>query len=281
MKSRFYAALMAGLLSAAVLLGQAKQPKPKSQKEVDALMAIQNAADPDARLAAIDKLLVDFADTEFKPMALYMGAVTSQQKNDFEKMVIYSERTLEADPNNYGAMLMLANGYALRTREFDLDKEEKLTKAEGYAKKALDLIKTADKPNPQLTDEQWAAAKKDMEAQAHEALANSAVVRKKYEAAVTEFNTALQVAANPDPATMVREASAYVDWGKPELAIPLLDKVQATADAHPQVKQAASQLKMKAAAMRGGAAKPATPSAAAPAAATAPTPAPAAVPEKK
>src|SRR5437763_6364063 len=104
--NKIYAALIAGLLGTAVLMGQAKQPKPKSQKEVDALMAIQNAQTPDARIAAVDNLLTNFADTEFKPMALQMAAQAAQQKNDFDKMVIYCERTLEADPNNYMAMLM-------------------------------------------------------------------------------------------------------------------------------------------------------------------------------
>ena len=113
-------ALVAGLA-----LGQA-QPKPKSQKEVEAIQAIFNAQDPDGRIAAAENLLTNFADTEFKAIALQVAAASAQQKNDFEKMVVYAERTLEADPKNYAAMLMLANGIAQRTREFDLDKEEKL-----------------------------------------------------------------------------------------------------------------------------------------------------------
>ena len=261
MKVKLYSAIMAGIFSAAVLLGQAKQPKPKSQKEVDALMAIQNATDPDARLEAIENLLTKFSDTEFKPMALQMAAATAQQKNDYDKMVIYCERTLEADPNNYVSMLMLANGFALKTREFDLDKEEKLTKADNYAKKALELLKTAEKPNPALTDEQWAGAKKDLEAQGHEALANAAVVRKKYDAAIAEFNAAL-LSPTPDPATMVREANAYIEWGKPAEAIAVLDKVAAIPDAHPQVKQAAAQMKAKAVALKNAPPKPPAPAAA-------------------
>lgn len=267
MKKRMITGLLAGLLGAAALFGQAKQPKPKSQKEVDALMAIQNATTPDARIAAVDALLTNFADTEFKAMALQTAAMSAQQKNDFDKMVVYAERTLEADPNSYGAMLMLANGFAAKTREFDLDKEEKLTKAETLAKKAIELVKVAEKPNPAIPDEQWAAAKKDMESQGHEALANAAVVRKKYDVAIAEYKLSIDGAANPDPATMVRESSAYIDWGKPDEAIAILDKVQTMPEAVPQVKQAASQLKMKAVSLKNASApKPAAP-AAAPAAA--------------
>ena len=263
---KIYAAIMAGLLGTAVLMGQAKQPKPKSQKELDALLAIQNATTPDARIDAVEKLLTNFADTEFKPMALQIAAQSAQQKNDFEKMVIYSERTLEADPNNYVAMLMLANGYALRTREFDLDKEEKLAKADGYANKAMEVLKTAEKPNPQITDEQWTAAKKDLYSQAHEALGTANMVRKKYDAAIAEFNESVTMAATPDPATYVRLANAYDEAGKYDLAISTADKVLAIADALPQVKQAAQQVKAKATALKSKAAgAPAAPAAPAPA----------------
>jgi len=274
--TRLYAAILAGLLCAAVLTAQAKQPpKAKSQKEVDAIMAIQNAPDGPSRLTAIDNLLTKFADTEFKPMVLLMAAQTAQQMNDFEKMVVYAERTLDADPNSYGAMLMLANGYALRTREFDLDKDEKLKKANDYANKALELLKTAEKPNPQITDDQWAAAKKDMQAQAHEALGNAAMDQKKYDAAIAEFKTSMDVAATPDPATMLRLANAYVDSGKPDAAMAMVDRVLAMPDAHPAVKSVARNLKAKLQNANG--AKPAG-TAPAPQAAPSTQPAPAAQP---
>src|SRR3954447_18962370 len=111
-------------LAGAVLVAQ-NQPRPKSQKEVEALQAIFNTQDPDARIAAVEKLLSNFADTEFKAVALQVAAMSAQQKNDYEKMVIYAERTLQVDPNSYQAMLMLASGLATHTKEFDLDKEEK------------------------------------------------------------------------------------------------------------------------------------------------------------
>jgi len=216
------------------------QPKPKSQKEVDALMAIQSAVDPDARIAAVENLLTRFADTEYKSFALFVAAASAQQKNDFEKMVVYSERTLEADPKNFQAMLMLAGGIAQRTREFDLDREEKLGRAEKFAKQALEVLKTAPKPNPQLTDEQWAAGKKDSESEAHTALGQAAMVRKKFDVAAAEFKLAIDLAAAPDPATMVRLANVYNQMNKPDDAIAVLDKMNAITDLHPAVKSAAT-----------------------------------------
>jgi tetratricopeptide (TPR) repeat protein len=247
-----------GVVFAVAVLAQAKGPKPKSQKEVEAIMAVQNAPDAKARIAAIDACLTKFADTEYKPMLLIMAAGTFQQMGDAENMIIWAERALEADPKSYQSMLMLGNAYATRTKEFDLDKEDKLAKAEGYAKKAIEEIKTADKPNPQITDEQWVDAKKQMTAQAHEVLGTSAMVRKKYDVAVTEFKTAAD-AGNPDPATLVRLASAYTQSGNPDAALPLLEKVMNTADAHPQVKSVAQAERVRAMQIKNRANAPAVP----------------------
>ncbi|MBM3747480.1 MAG: tetratricopeptide repeat protein [Acidobacteria bacterium] len=238
----------------------AKQPQPKSQEEAEAVMAIFNAPDVDSRIKAVETLLTKYADTEFKVVALQVAAATYQQKNDFENMVIYSERTLEADPANYAAMLMLATGIAQRTREFDLDREEKLARVEKYARGAQEALKTAIKPNPNLTDEQWEGAKKDFDAQAHEALALGAMARKKYDVAIAEFKTALEAGSSPDPATMVRLGAVYNMAGQYDNAVAILDKVMAQADVHPQIKQFAQAERARAIQAK-GAAKPAAPAA--------------------
>jgi tetratricopeptide (TPR) repeat protein len=243
-------------LAAALVFGQGKQPTPKSQKEQEAVMAVFQAQDPDARIAAAENLLQKFADTEFKAIALQVAAMSAQQKNDFEKMVIYSERTLEADPKNYNAMLMLASGLAQRTREFDLDKEEKLTRADKYANEAMGLIKAAPKPRPDITDEQWEGAKKDFTAQAYEALGVSAMARKKYDVAATNFKAAMDTGATPDAGTMVRLAAAYNNLSKPDEAIAVLDKLLATPDLNPQIKSVAQSERNNAVKIKGGA-KPA------------------------
>jgi tetratricopeptide (TPR) repeat protein len=242
--------LTLGVLAAvSPVLWAQKQPQPKSQKEVEAIMAIQNAQDPDGRIAAVENLINKFADTEFKGFALYIATVSAQQKNDFEKMMLYGERTLEADPKNYATMLLMANAVAQRTREHDLDKEEKLGRAEKLANQGAELVKTATKPNPQLTDEQWAGAKKDFEAQAHEALGIVAMVRKKYDVAITELKTAVET--SQDLSTSVRLGQVYNMAGKHDEAIAVLDKVMATADAPAQIKQIAQAEKARAVQAKG------------------------------
>jgi tetratricopeptide (TPR) repeat protein len=244
--------LAAGILAAGVLLGQPKQPQIKSQKEAEAWMAIQNAPDPDARIAAVENLLTKFADTELKVLALQIATQSARQKNDYEKTIIYAERTLEADPKNFDAMLALAGVLAQRTREFDLDREEKLGRAEKLVNDAMNIVKTAEKPGPHVTDEQWEAYKKDNLAQGYEILGLAAMVRKKYDVAINNFKQALEVGPQPDQATMLRLANAYTLGGKPDEAIAVLDKLLAMTDIHPQIKQAAQAERARAVAAKSG-----------------------------
>ena len=232
-----------------------KGPAPKSKGEAEALQAVFGAIDPDTRIKAADALLTKYADTDFKALALYLEAVSYSQKNDFEKMVIYAERSVEADPKQYAALLMLAKGIAQRTREFDLDREEKLTRAEKYAKTAMDIVKDAPKPNPQITDEQWAQGKKEYMAQGHEALGYAAMARKNLDVAIAEMKLALEDA--PDPVTMVRLAAAYDQSGKPDDAIAILEKVMAMPDLHPSIRQFAQAERVRAMQLKSGGSKPA------------------------
>ena len=130
----FLKLVFAGAIVSAIAFAQ---PKPKSQKEVDALMAMQNAQTADARITAAKELITKFADTDFKPFALQMIMQSYQQSNDSENAIIYAEKLLEADPKSYMAQLTIAQTLAQKTREFDLDKEEKLGRAEKMAKAGL------------------------------------------------------------------------------------------------------------------------------------------------
>jgi tetratricopeptide (TPR) repeat protein len=233
----------------------AKQPQVKSQPEGQAVMAIIQAQDPDARIKAANELLQKFSDTEFKSLALFFCAVSYQQKNDADRMTVYLERTLEADPQHYQAMLLLAGSIASRTREFDLDREEKLKAAEGYANKALEVLKTAPRPNPAITDDQWEGAKKDFVAQAHEAFGHAAMARNQPDKAIEEYKLAMSMASEQDPANTVRLAAAYTKGNKFDDAISTLDKVLAAPDLNPSIKKVAQserdramQLKQKGAA---------------------------------
>jgi tetratricopeptide (TPR) repeat protein len=241
------------------LLAQ-KQPQPKTKGELEALQALSQAQTPDARIQAAQNVLIKYADTDFKPMLLMMIADAYRSKGDQDNEIIFAERVLkEGDPKSYQAMIMLAEVYAQRTKEFDLDREEKLTTADKYANQAIETIKSAAKPRPDITDDQWEGFKKDLTAQAHQALGLSALVRKKYDVAITEFKAAVDMSTQPDPATQIRLATAYDLTGKYDDAIALLDKILADPNLNPTIKQFAQAEKVRATQGKSGGAKPPAP----------------------
>lgn len=240
--------LLGVALAASLAVAQipvAKQPKPKSQKEYEAVMAIFNTQDSDGRIAAGKDLITKFADSEFKETALQVIAMSYQQKNDAENTIIWAEKTLEANPKSYPAMILIASTLAQRTKEFDLDKEEKLAKSEKMATEAIELAKVAPKPQAQIPDEQWELARKEYVAQGHEALGIAALARKKYDVAEQELQSSVAASMQVDPAILVRLGNAQGKNGKFDAAIATLDKAIADPQAVPIVKQAAQSEKAK------------------------------------
>ncbi|MBX5495290.1 MAG: tetratricopeptide repeat protein [Bryobacteraceae bacterium] len=244
---RFSKAII-GLAGATGLLFAQAQPQPKSQKEVEAIQAMFQAQDPDSQIKAAENLIQKFADTDFKALAMFVMANAYQNKNDPENTIIWAERMLEIDKTSYQAgqaMLMIAKSLAVRTREFDLDKEEKLGRAEKLAKEAQNVIAKAPKPRPDISDEQWEAAKKDGVSLSHEALGLIAQVRKNHDVAIAEFTQAVEMAAQPDPGVMFRLASSYASAGKNNEALSTLDKVLSMPNLHPTIKSLAEKEKAR------------------------------------
>jgi tetratricopeptide (TPR) repeat protein len=242
MTTKFLA--LGAVFIAVATLAPAQKKVPK--KEYDAYMAVVNAPDPDASIAAADKFVENFADSTLKSQVLLLAADAAERKNDVPKALTYAQTAIEADPKNYEAMLLMAGELGRTTREHDLDMEEKLAKADKLAHDAIELVTVAVKPNATTTDDQWAAHKKDKLAEAHTDLGMVANDRKKYDVAITEFKTAVDTAATIDPIAMIRLAGAYDQAGKPDEAIPVLDRVLAMPNLPANLKPFATSEKARA-----------------------------------
>ena len=218
-------------------------PGTKSAGESQALHGVDaGARQPGRDHQGRRELLTKYADTISRRAALLHEANAYQQKGDSDKAQIYAERVLEVNPKSFQAQLMLGELLASHTRENDLDKEEKLTKAEKYLKTAIDNVKTAPKPNPQITDAQWEEGKKFV-------IGGSAQRPRAGRAGAQEVRRGDQPSSrraaetDPQPAYMVRLASAYESSGKNDEAIAVCDKVLADPQLHPQIKQVATNIK--------------------------------------
>ncbi len=217
--------ILAALVCAAGLLAQ--MPQFKSQEEVDAFMAVQNATTVQERASAGADFIAKFPNSEAVTLASYLAMLSYQQLNDFENMLLYGELLLEGDPApgmKAGALISLANAIPSRTGEFDLDKEEKLGKAADYAKEAMAVIPQLAKMDPNMSDDDWLATKMEFMSQCHEALGQVHLKREDFESAVESLRKALEMAPNPVPFTYYNLATALSKLGKNEEAAAMADK---------------------------------------------------------
>ena len=236
-------------IGAACLMAQ----KPKSKAEVDAINAMIGAAqsgDNDATIKAADDLMTKFKDTEFKNTALVLEAQAYHAKHDDDRAQVYAEQCMEIDPKGYQCPLLVGETIVQHTRENDLDKDEKLAKAEKDLNLTIDNAKAASKPNPNIPDAQWEEMKKFTIAEAQADQGRLFMLRKKWDSAITSLKEASDV--DPQPAYLVWLASSQQQGGKPDDALATCDKVLAMPNLPPAFHQAATTVKMEATKAKGG-----------------------------
>ena len=207
--------------------------------------------DPDATIKAAEDLTTKFKDTQFKETALVFEANAYRTKGDNDRAEVYAEQVLQVNPKSFQATLMIGEITAQQIRENDLNRAEEVAKAEKYLNQTIEILKTAEKPNTNLSDDDWAEGKKRVTAEASAGLGMAAMAEKKWDKAITNFKTANEM--DPaEPVFLVRLAKAYQSAGNHDETIAACDKVLAMANVNPQVKAAATGIKADSVKAKGG-----------------------------
>jgi tetratricopeptide (TPR) repeat protein len=218
------------------------QPKIKSNGERKAVMAIQSASDADSIIKAAEDLLNNYADSDYKEYALTMEAKAYQIKHDDDNAQVFAERVLQINPKVYTMELLVGEIITPNIKDHDLNRADEIAKAIKLFTSAIDDAKTAPKPNPKVTDAEWAQAQKYAVAEAHNGLGMIASIDKKPDDAVKEFQLAVE--GDPDQdAYSARLANAYLVAGKKAEAIAICDKLLAKTDLHPTIRQVVTNIK--------------------------------------
>jgi tetratricopeptide (TPR) repeat protein len=249
MKPTIFAGL-AIVLGAAGLMAQSAPKLSKGEAEAyNALIKAAQTGDSDATIKAADDLITKYADTQFKATALDMEAASYRRKGDDDRAQVYAEQAIQANPKDYQAPLLIGETLVQHTRENDLDKDEKLAKAEKNLNIEIENVKGAAKPNPNVTDAQWDDFKKGQTAEAVANLGRMNMIRKKYSDAIVSLQAAVE--ADPQPAYLTWLASSQLLGGKPDDAIATCDKLLAQPGLAPVFKQAATGIRTDATKAKG------------------------------
>jgi len=223
-------------------------PKAKSKAEAEAVVAMTKATDADAQIAAAENLITNFPTSDFKGTALLIEAEAYHTKRDDTKALAMAEQSYDADEKNFETDLLLAEIYSNTTKATDLDMTDKLDKSDKYAKEALDLLASANKPSSGMSDSDWNQGKKGEEARGWAALGFSAVLRKNFDDAKTDFQKSVDLAVNP--LTMLYIDRAYLAAKRYDDAIAWTDKALAAASGNAQIAQYANSDKARAQALQ-------------------------------
>jgi len=120
-----------------------RPPQAKTQPEFDAYnAAVASANDPAAMEKATNDFATKFPDSELRVL-LYRTAMHSfQSANNADKMMEMGRKVLKIDPDDPEALVGVAQVLAERTRDTDLDKDQRLDEAMKLAQRSIETVDT-------------------------------------------------------------------------------------------------------------------------------------------
>jgi tetratricopeptide (TPR) repeat protein len=146
-----------------------RPPQAKTQPEFDAYKAAVAITDPAAQEKAANDFATKFPDSELRAL-LYKSVMHSYQAaNNADKMLEMAQKIMTFDADDPEALVGVAQVLAERTRDTDLDKDQRLAEARKDAQRALVTVDT-DVPSTGYPAEQLSAFKGFLRSEAYEVL---------------------------------------------------------------------------------------------------------------
>jgi tetratricopeptide (TPR) repeat protein len=187
-----------------------RPPQAKTQPEFDAYnAAIANQKDPAAMEKAADDFAAKFPDSELRGL-LYKAAMRGYQNaNNGEKMSEEAQKLLKLDPDDPEGLIAVSEVIAERTRDTDLDKDQRFDQAMKLAQHSLETIDTdvpiaANTPQSQID-----AYKGLLRSSAYSVLGTIEYNQEKYVDAEGYFRKSIDAyPSQPDPVVVLRLALA-------------------------------------------------------------------------
>jgi tetratricopeptide (TPR) repeat protein len=210
-------------------------PSPIGAQNVRAEQArsfspILSELDPDKSIKLVDDFAKQYPDSPLLSMVYSFGANAYQQKGDVEKVVAYTGRSLELNPDNLTSLILRIQMLPMPQylRNHAADHTRILQEAENDAKRALQLT-TQIPRQPQESDAQYQKRLDNFTSQIYGPLGTvhlematggpAGLDRGELAKAEHELNTAVSSSVNPDPRDCYRLGEAYALDGKWDDAI--------------------------------------------------------------
>lgn len=187
-----------------------RPPQAKTQPEFDAYKAaMANMNDGPAMEKAADDFAAKFPDSELRVLMYRAAMHAYQNSNNAEKMYDMAEKELKIDPDDPEALIGAAEVITERTRDTDLDKDQRLAEAQKDAQHGLETIDTDVAIPAGTPQEKIDAYKGFLRSSAYSILGALTFNQEKYAEAESYFHKSIDAyPSQPDPVVVLRLALA-------------------------------------------------------------------------
>jgi len=181
-------------------------PQAKTQPEFDAYNKAIGLNDPAAMEAAANDFATKFPDSELRK-PLYLTNLRLYQSTNPDKTIEIGRKVLALDPDDPEALVTVASVLAERTRDTDIDKDQRLDEAMKMAKRATETINT-DSDIPAGTPQDKADAYKALVvSNAYSIMGTLSYDKGDYASAETQLRKSIDAyPPQPDPVAVLRLA---------------------------------------------------------------------------
>ena len=175
--------------------------QPLVNKEEDdaakAIIAMKPDQSPQL-IQAGGEFLKKYPQSRFRPVVYFRMAEAYRETNNFEKLTATGDEALVENPDNVDVLALMCWFLPHKVDRNSLDAERKLSNAEKYGRRALELMATLPKPDI-ISEADFALAKHQKEAMAHSGLGLVYYHRGKTADMVAEFEQSTTLDTSPDP----------------------------------------------------------------------------------
>lgn len=173
--------------------GMRLPPQAKTQEEFKAYQDASAAATAaDAEKAAED-FATKFKDSELRFLLYYKAMAMYQGDNNAEKSIEMGRKALTVVPNDPLTLAMVSTFLAEKTRDTDLDKDERLNEAMKDAERSLQTINTDLLLPPNIPPDQIENNKNLIRSFAYNAIANVYSTRENYDKAAENYRKSIEL----------------------------------------------------------------------------------------
>jgi tetratricopeptide (TPR) repeat protein len=199
--------------------------RPVNTEEEDAYRMLVAAGDssPANRIMLCEDFVKRFPQSRSLAGVYATLATAYASTGEEDKMFASGSKALELNPDNVDVLSLFAMAIPRRVKANAPDALQQYEKAEGYARRVIELIPNLAKPY-NIDDATFEAEKNDKLAMAHSGLGMAEYQYKSYGAARTELTQAVQLSSIPDPVDFYMLGNADILLGNYKDAIAAYEK---------------------------------------------------------